>query len=52
MFIYCIFVVPQATRQQSLTYGCIVENKETHEVSQFDNENVNPFTAGRSDQKM
>lgn len=25
----------EATRQQSLTYGCIVENKETHEVLHY-----------------
>ena len=25
----------QATRQQSLNYGCIVENKDTHEVTHY-----------------
>lgn len=26
------FVVTQATRKQSLQYGCLAENEETHEV--------------------
>lgn len=32
---FCTILGTEATRQQSLTYGCIVENKETHEVMHY-----------------
>ncbi|XP_053385632.1 mannose-1-phosphate guanyltransferase alpha-B-like isoform X3 [Mercenaria mercenaria] len=32
---YCTILGTEATRQQSLTYGCIVENKDTHEVMHY-----------------
>lgn len=33
--IYCTILSTEATRQQSLNYGCIVENKDTHEVLHY-----------------
>ncbi|KAJ8319896.1 hypothetical protein KUTeg_001483 [Tegillarca granosa] len=32
---YCTILGTEATRTQSLEYGCIVENKETHEVLHY-----------------
>ncbi|XP_071149273.1 mannose-1-phosphate guanylyltransferase regulatory subunit alpha-A-like isoform X1 [Mytilus edulis] len=32
---YCTILGIEATRQQSLNYGCIVENKDTHEVLHY-----------------
>ncbi|XP_005099945.1 mannose-1-phosphate guanyltransferase alpha-B isoform X2 [Aplysia californica] len=32
---YGTILATEATRQQSLTYGCIVENKDTHEVLHY-----------------
>ncbi|XP_025080553.1 mannose-1-phosphate guanyltransferase alpha-A-like isoform X2 [Pomacea canaliculata] len=31
----CVMLATEATRQQSLMYGCIVENKDTHEVLHY-----------------
>lgn len=31
----CTMLATEATRQQSLTYGCVVENKETHEILHY-----------------
>ncbi|XP_052079124.1 mannose-1-phosphate guanyltransferase alpha-A-like isoform X4 [Mytilus californianus] len=33
--VYCTILGIEATRQQSLNYGCIVENKDTHEVLHY-----------------
>ncbi|XP_052234377.1 mannose-1-phosphate guanyltransferase alpha-A-like isoform X2 [Dreissena polymorpha] len=32
---FCTILGTEATRQQSLTYGCIVENKATHEIMHY-----------------
>ncbi|KAL5005613.1 hypothetical protein ScPMuIL_016771 [Solemya velum] len=32
---FCTMMGTEATRNQSLTYGCIVENKDTHEVLHY-----------------
>ncbi|XP_076455642.1 mannose-1-phosphate guanylyltransferase regulatory subunit alpha-A-like isoform X1 [Babylonia areolata] len=31
----CTMLATEATRQQSLTYGCVVENKDTHEILHY-----------------